>query len=205
MSGTNSSATGGYLTPSTTLAAPPEDDALLDVFQAVIVGASGIPAPLVRPRWQPLPPTQPAFTVDWCAFGITRRAADATAYIAHDPVGPTGQGQDLLQRHESIDVLCTFYGPDSAGNAAALRDDLQVGQNREGLWAVNAGLIDVGEIIAAPELTNEQWVSRSDMTVRIRRQVQRAYPILNILSSQGTIEAAGTIGSIGVADVWSTP
>jgi len=53
-------------------------DAALDaVFQALVVGITGLPGTLVRPRWQPVPPTQPSVTTNWAAIGVTTNAADA--------------------------------------------------------------------------------------------------------------------------------
>jgi hypothetical protein len=48
------------------------DDALVGVLHDMVVGVTGLPASLVRPRWQPQPPTQPSVSTAWCAIGITR-------------------------------------------------------------------------------------------------------------------------------------
>lgn len=176
---TNTSATGGFLTPGAT-PAPLEGAALVAVIQTLVVGITGLGATLVRPRWQPLAPTQPAAGTDWCAVGIMRRTPDANAFIGHDPAG---DGADLLQRHEALEILASFYGPHCEGYAATLRDGLQVGQNRETLHAAYMGLADCGDVLHVPELVNGGWIDRADFSFVLNRQVRRTYPVLNILSA----------------------
>ena len=111
----NTSATGGYLSPDV-VSPPLEGDDLDDEFQEAVVGITGLAGSLVRPRWQPGNPKQPEPTVDWCAIGITTQTPDATPHIQHSGAG---NGKDTLKRHELINVLCTFYGPNSKRNAAS--------------------------------------------------------------------------------------
>ncbi|MCY1560934.1 hypothetical protein D9M68_981320 [compost metagenome] len=56
-------------------------------------------------------------------------------------------------------------------------------QNSEAMRAKNMAFVEVGEIIAAPELINQQWVRRYDLRIRLRRKIERTYPVLNILSA----------------------
>lgn len=175
----NTSATGGYLPPS--VASPPlEGDALDAEFQKAVVGITGLPGAMVRPRWQPGNPKQPEPGVDWCAIGVTLQTPDATPHIQHDPAG---NGLDRLKRHEAINVLCTFYGPNGMRYAATLRDGLQMPQNLEALALVNIGLNNAGDITAVPELINQQWVKRYDIPLTFSRQVVREYGVLNVLSA----------------------
>lgn len=163
------------------MATPPLEDADLDrQFQMAVVGITGIPGPLVRPRWQPIPPKTPEASVDWCAIGITQQMADAGGYIKH--VG-ADQGHDDYIRHEDIEVLCTFYGPHAQRHAAMLRDGFAIPQNIEALNHVGIGFVDADSIRAVPELFNQQWVKRYDLQLRFRRKVQRTYAVLNILSA----------------------
>ena len=177
------SSTGGFLTPNTS-PAPLEDAALGDFLQALIVGLTGIDGSLVRPRWQPQPPNLPTNTTTWAAIGIRGRVAQAFAYEAHDP---TGNGQDFMQRHEELDILCSFYGPGGEGMASTVRDGLSVEQNRSYLTAAGMGLIACGDTTSAPELVNNLWYYRVDMPIHIRRDVTRSYKILNLLSASGDI------------------
>jgi len=179
----NTSATGGYLSP--TVVSPPLEDADLDaLLQPVVIGITGLPGNMVRPRWQPGNPKQPEPSVNWCAIGVTVIKPDAGAYIEH--VG-AGSGQDNMQRHEEIELACTFYGPLAGTYAAMLRDGLSIPQNLDLLQLQAVGLIDCTDARAIPELVNQQWVRRFDITARFRRQVKRSYGILNILSANGTI------------------
>src|SRR5438477_12482433 len=134
----NDSSTGGYLVP--TSAPPLEDDALDEFLQGAVVGMTGLAGTLVRPRWQnPVPKLREA-TVDWCAIGIISETPEFSSYTAHyrgepsNPNDPTGQGFDLQIRHETLEVMVSFYGPNSRGNAKLFRDGISVGQNRESFF-----------------------------------------------------------------------
>ncbi len=179
----NTSATGGYLSPQPETD-PAEDVALEDQLQAIVAGITGIPGHLVRPRWQPVPPKQPSVDTDWCAIGIVRITPDDNAVIAHQPAG---EGTDALQRHETIEVLASFYGPGGYRGAARLRDGFPVAQNREAMFLIGMGFIDTDAIVSAPDLVNQQWLRRADLAFRLRRRIDRTYPVLHLLSAAGTI------------------
>lgn len=122
----------------------------------------------------------PAGDVTWAAIGITNRRADTNAVVIH---GPTGNGADTIQRHEEFDLLCSFYGPAADDAASLLREGLSVAQNREPLFLADMGLVSASDTITAPALINDRWQYRIDMTVTIRRQIRRTYPVLNILTA----------------------
>ncbi|MGF6837063.1 hypothetical protein QF001_000930 [Paraburkholderia youngii] len=180
------SSTGGYLSPA--VASPPlEDDALTAIFQQMIVGITGLPGNMVRPRWQPNPPKQPEPTTNWCALGIAVQTLDDGPAIIHNGAG---NGSDTYIRHEQIDVIASFYGPNAMQNAQLLADGLAIPQNLEQLKANDMNSVDTGEIRAAPDLINEQWVRRYDMQLTFRRKITRAYNVLTILTATGTIQAS---------------
>lgn len=188
MSG-NTSATGGYLQPTSTV--PPEGDALDDILQEMVVGITGLNDQLVRPRWQPDPPGQPAVDVNWAGVGVISRTALDFPYIVHNPAG---NGTDVLRRHNELEVQVSFYGPNADLLAEQLRDGLYISQNREQLAAHGIALIEVGQSIHAPELINNvQWLDRVDITVRIRQVVERVYAIENILSAPGEFQTNGSL------------
>jgi hypothetical protein len=137
----------GYLGPTTeTLDGDPWDDFLHDT----IAGITGFDGTLVRPRWQPQPPTTPARTVDWCAFGVMSVAADFEPWINHYSDPPPGF--DPMQRMERQTVLVSFYGPNAQANAGILRDGIYVDQNRA-LFRENAvGIIEVSPLTRNSEL-----------------------------------------------------
>jgi hypothetical protein len=180
----NDSSTGGYLSPAAS-PAPLEGQALNRFLQGIVVGITGLPGNMVRPRWQAEPPNIPAFGVDWAAIGIIDRKADTFASQIHSP---TGNGSDTVYRQEILEVLCSFYGPDADQYASYLREGLSVSQNRETLQQNAFGLIDVGDVKTVPDFVKERWIYRVDVTIRFRRAIEYVYPVLNILSSGITLE-----------------
>ncbi|MGX5887797.1 phage neck terminator protein [Burkholderia gladioli] len=178
----NDSSTGGYLAP--TVEAPPdEDDALDNLLHDLIAGVTALDGSLVRPRWQPTVPKQPAPNVNWCAFGVSDQEPDANPVIQHDG---TGDGSDTYIRHEGIEVACTFYGPNAKGYAQRLADSLAIPQNREALGLNDMAFVGVSKILPAPDYVNQQWIRRYDITFTLRRKITRTYPVLNLLSVHAT-------------------
>lgn len=174
----NTSASGGYLTPAG--APTPADGALEDILQPMVVGITGLPGKMVRPRWQSGNPKQPEPNVDWCAFGVMHTKQDTNPAIEHDG---TGDGADQYQRHQDVTLLATFYGPNAQAYGQLLSDGMYVPQNSEALKALNMVFVEAGDLIAAPDLLNQQWVRRYDLRIRLRRKIERTYPVLNILSA----------------------
>lgn len=174
----NTSATGGVLLP---LGAPPADDDALDaLLQAAIASITGLDGTLVRPRWQPSVPKQPEAAVNWCAIGVMFSQPDNDAWIALDPANPL---QSLYYRHEAFECLASFYGPQSKQYAATLRDGLEIDQNRETLAANAIAYVGVGVLRSIPELVNQQWIKRTDLTIDFRRKVTRTYAIESLLAA----------------------
>lgn len=181
----NDSTATGYLVP--TAQSPPLEDAALDaVFQQMIVGLTGLPGNMVRPRWQPTVPKQPEPNVNWCAIGVTNSEADPNPAMIHNPAG---DGSDTLQRNEILTVLASFYGPNASANAAQARDGIFVSQNNAMLGTYSMGLVSAGPKRPAPELVNQQWIRRYDFEIKVRREIIRTYNVLNILSADGTVDS----------------
>jgi hypothetical protein len=177
----NTSATGGYLTP---IADDLTDDGLDDLFAAAIVGVSGLAGDLVRPRWQPTAPRQPPADVNWCAVGVTDETPDATAYVEHDPNGgPQGFGQDNLARNVDLTVLVTFYGPNAKSLANLVRDGFAIPQNRDALQESYISFVNADTIRAVPEQLNGQWIKRYDLPLHFQRTINRSYAIQTIESA----------------------
>lgn len=162
---------------STSYPGPAEDTDLDAVFQALVVGITGLDGTLVRPRWQAAPPKQPEPTVTWCAIGVMSQTPNDGASINHDGSANGGLGADVVTRHESIEILASFYGPQSQAYARYFRDGLSLPQNTEGLGAIGIRWVDCGPVRTAPELVNQQWVRRQDMSVRFNRKTQAVYGI----------------------------
>lgn len=174
------SSSGGYLLPTTT---PPPDGLTLEQFiQTVIVGISGYVGDLVRPRWQIAPPKQPDALVDWIAFGIQEDGTSGYAFVS----ASDGSIQ-TLGRQTSLQIQMSFYGPNCVGNAAAFRDGFQIQQNLEAMTLANMGFTDCSQITRSPELVNERWFNRTELTLVLALRVQRSYQVLSFASAGGII------------------
>jgi hypothetical protein len=137
-------------------------------LQELVAGITGLDPALVRPRWQPVPPTTPNVSVDWVGCG---------------------EGIDILRRHENVTYSCSFYGPHSADLAAILRDGILVEQNRAVLRVNAVGLTEVTEVRRATELFREQFRDRHDLNILLKREVRRTYNVRNLSRAIGTITA----------------
>lgn len=175
----NTSATGGVLTQT---AGPAEGQTLRRFLQTLVAGVTGLTGDKVRQSWQPNPPPVPAIDVDWCGISIVASRADENAYVQ-----PLSAGGAYLVRHEELDVLCAFYGPGCMDNAGRLRDGLQLSQNRETLLLADMGLVGCSDMIHTPELVNDRYFDRADLTMTLRRKVKRTYAILSFVSVNGVV------------------
>jgi hypothetical protein len=167
---------------------PLADDPLADGLQAAIAGISGLPGKLVRPRWQPQPPPQPPVATTWAALGVTEQVPDANGYIKHNGLSAGGLGDSYLQRHESLTVLVSFYGPQCQRFAERLGQGLLIESNREGLDALGIKLHSIGALRHVPELINDQWLRRVDVEIRFRRQLNYVYSVRNIVAADIYLE-----------------
>jgi hypothetical protein len=187
----NDSTVAGYLTPVDTTEKPLEDAALTAVFQTMVSGVTGLAGAMVRPRWQSVPANMPSQQTDWCAIGITKSDPDPWGVVVHYPQDADADpdsGYDQLQQHEVLCILCTFYGPNSSGNASLLRGGLQIAQNREQLQLGGFGLKSVGPAVQVAEQINNLWVPRVDVELEVKYELVRTYQVRNIKSSGGTIK-----------------
>lgn len=170
-----------YITPTSTEPLP-GGLTLNQFIQTVLVGISGLINTLVRPMWQVEPPKQPDLAVNWMGFGVAVSAPDANSYLDQDEDEDT-----VSQRHETLEVSCAIYGPDAMEIAGVLRDGFQVPQNLEGLRAANMGFVEVGPARHVPDLINERFFNRVQLSIFLRREIQRIYPVPFLLSAEGTI------------------
>lgn len=180
---TNTTATGGYLQPATT--SYESDDPLADVIGDVAAGILALDRNLVRPRFQlGSPPQMPMPTVNWIALGTTVvREQSMRGIQTH--VGD-GDGKNWLQTPERHELLLSFYGPKGATLARSLRDGLKVEPNRYALRAAGLSYCGSDPIVVLGEQINSSWYRRVDMSVRFDGIVIRDYPVLNLLSAQGS-------------------
>lgn len=178
----NTSATGGYLVQ--TELPLPGGLTLLQFLQQVIVGVVGLQGEMVRPKFQKnVPKVLPNPEDNWCAFSIAQQTPDATAF---HKVKESGNGS-VLTRHIELTIDCSFYGSQCQENAGKLRDGLEISQNRDVLRSGNMGVKEVGASVYVPELHGQVWFPRCDITVIIKRQVDKDFSVLDLTGSIGTI------------------
>lgn len=174
----NSSA-AGYLRSDT---APLYDKDLEDIFQRVVVGVTGLPGQLVRPRYQPDPPTMPGFDVDWASLGVAVQDDMWDAFRVTNP-----DGSYTVEGQETILVTVSFSGPNHSAFARAWRDGLRIGQNRDDLTAQKIAFHSFAETAVLPALLKEQWVKRSEVRGTFHRWAVRHYPVLTIQAADADI------------------
>lgn len=154
------------------------DQGLEDIFQGLIVGITSLQGKMVRPRWQNEPPPLPKISENWCAFGVKNTRSDDGPYFQQNK-----EDMDNI-RHESIEVLLSFYGPQGQHYANLLKDGLGIPQNIAQIRAHKIKFTGCGEILTAPDFLNNQYVHRYDMTATFNRQVKRSYAIETFESFQ---------------------
>lgn len=173
-----------YIRPSSTVGLP-NDLTLTQFIQTVMVGLSGLSGTLVRPKWQAEPPKNPPdITTNWMALGIDLAIPDANGYIS------PGDDDGLdSQRHETLDVGCSIYGPEALEIYGLIRDGFQIPQNREALTEANMGFVEILPARKIPELVNERFYNRVETSVILRREIIRSYGVPTIISATGVIYA----------------
>ena len=176
MSMGNDSTTPGYLTPIGD--APAYDEALERLISRWIRGLTGLDKSVVLPQWTDPQPEIPKNGTTWCAFGVGIVQEDS--YPAFVQQTDTSVQQWSF---ESIDLNCSFYGPQGLTTATQFRDGLQVAQNNAELNAVGMTFQDCSQLMNLPELINYQWVRRYDLHITLRRKIIRSYGVNSLLSA----------------------
>lgn len=169
----------GYLLPVGDL--PPYDADLERLISRWIRGVTGLETSLVYPRWTDPQKTIPKNGTTWCAFGITTVPdGDSPAFI---------QSEENTEQwvHETIEVLCCFYGPLGMTVAALFKSGILVPQNNAQLNKSGLTLKHCGSIYNLPELINNQWVRRYDLSIQLRRKVVRTYNVKSFLDGDVTL------------------
>lgn len=167
------SSMGGPLLPDPSTD-PPLGISFEDFMQQVVAGITGLPAPLVRPRWQPEAPNMPDAGTDWIAFGMQQTDSDDYPAVLHT------DGVDTLYRDEEFDLMGSFFGTKAEYYAKTLRDGLLIQTNLDVLRQAGVAFVSAGSLIRAPSLVKELWLNKFDMTLHFRRRITRTYPVLNL-------------------------
>lgn len=188
-----------YITPASTQGFP-GGITITQFIQTVMVGLSGLPGTMVRPKWQVEPPKNPPnVSTNWLAIGIDLAVPDANGYI-----GSIGDTDLTSQRHETLDVGCSFYGPDALEYYGIVRDGFQIPQNREALGASNMGFVEILPGRKIPDLVNERFYNRVETSVILRREIIRTYGVPTIISASGVIYAPGINNDLDYSLAWKT-
>lgn len=178
----NTSATGGYLVATNESL---EGIPFRRFIGSVLVSISGLPPANVRPAWQTNPPPIPDVDTNWMAFGQTNRRGN---YSTYQRVSDDGNESFQLQQEE-CDFALTVYGPDCLEIAGNVRDAFDIQQNQAQLQISGMGVIGITDILHVPELINDRYFDRADMTITIRREIRRNYKVLSFTGVYGTIKA----------------
>lgn len=170
----NTSTENGWLTP--TDSNDVHDQVLERKISDWITGLTGMTGDVIFPRWQSDPVrSRPAMDVTWCAFGVTEVDDGANSIFIQ-------QDDDAqLWRHQTLDVLFSFYGPQGQNRAVSFRDGLSVPQNNDMLKSTGLTFNSCGRLLSVPDLINNQWQRRYDLPVRLRRKLTRQYGVKSIL------------------------
>lgn len=176
------STAAGFLVPTLVVAEPINDEAFEDLIQATIVGILGrIPPSLVRPRWQPNPPNQPDLDTNWVAFGIVHSEPDVyAAEIQAEVPGAPATIMHHVVRTIRVNVLLSFYGPQSSANEATLRAGLSIGQNRDILLDNNVAVVELQGPTIVPALLKQTWVRRVDSMLILNRAIDHVYEVQSV-------------------------
>lgn len=169
------STTAGYLTPSGEQ--PAYDTDLERLISRWIRGVTGLDVSLIYPRWTDPQLTIPKNGTTWCAFGVTGIQEDFNpAYV---------QGEEIAEQwsHETISLILCFYGPQGLAAATRFRDGMLVPQNNDTLKQSGLTFLQQGRILNLPELINNQWVRRYDISVDLRRKIIRTYGIQSLAAA----------------------
>jgi hypothetical protein len=167
-----------YVLPTQTT--PPPNGLTLEQFlQTVVVGISGLPGNMVRPKWQVAPPKQPDLDVNWIGMGVDASTPNANAYLTEDNSGLSFTSQ----RIERLDIGLSIYGPSALSIYGLIRDGFQIPNNLFQLYNAAMGFIEVTVGQHVPDLVNERFINRVVTTVSLVRLVQRFYGVPSIVAA----------------------
>ncbi len=155
--------------------APPED-----VIRLYLSALTGIDKTLVRKRWLNKVGKQPELGTDWIAVGVEGVTTWGTPYSDNQKI------PDIQNRisQQTLKFRASFYGSNSAELSDKAREGLCMVQNNNQLkrYGLTVQSVD-DEVLHLPDLQDEQWVDRYDLTFRIGRSVSREYGIRTIIAA----------------------
>lgn len=188
----NTSATGGYLTPTNAI---DDDQALRRILHGFIAGLTGLVAAMVRPAWQGNQPSIPDNGTNWCAYQVNNFTAGQAYQVRVDA------DDDLaFYQYETFDLVASFYGANCERYCSIVRDGLQLSQNREAMYLQGISVVGGVTITHVPELINSVWQDRCDITVGMAREYVRRYDVLHFASAGGDV-----ITDTDIVYPWASP
>lgn len=174
------STTQGFLAPVNTYGSL-DDQALARFIQPMVAGITGLDPILARAAWQPEPPDEPDFGVDWCLVRLENREPDTFSWE-----GSYLEGSAVIHgviRHELLNFRAAFQGPNSEAMTERFSLGLALAQNREYLTQQGYGLVETGKPIIIPVLRNERWLYTVDLPFTLRRRQQVAYTVKPLIAA----------------------
>lgn len=179
----------------------PGDLTVTQFIQSVLVGLSGLPGTMVRPKWQAEPPKNPpGIDESWISFGINLGIQNNDPYIA---TSPTDNTAIVSQRQQALDVGISIYGPLALEIFGIIRDGWHIPQNTQALTAANMGFTSMAPARSIPDLQNGRFYNRVETSVVLQQQVNRTYKVPTILSASGVI-LAPTSNDIDYSLAWDS-
>lgn len=164
----------GYLAPTDIGL---NDNAFEDFLHDLFEGLTSLPGNLIRPSWQLEPPQLPELGTNWISFGIIETIDENIASEIF-----RGDLDMVVARGQEVTVQVSAFGPTADNTVSLIREGIQLEQNREILRLNNIGFIETTRVINTSLEINKRWSKRRDFNLRLRRIVQRTYPIRTILS-----------------------
>jgi hypothetical protein len=125
--------------------------------------------------------------------GLTGCGIADAAHVSTISLFETGQltqlegGFTRVVRNEILEVIASFYGPNSDANAELFAMGMSLAQNREALLLNGFGLVEVEDSRTVPALMKERWLAGVDVPFRMRRQQIYDYPTAVLVAANGTL------------------
>lgn len=167
-----SSQIDGYLSQETNVK---YDDDLNLILNEWVKSITGISEELVRPLWQTDAPNIPEKDVNWISFGVSNFDSE-NLYFQQNA------NDSSSKNNEELTILMRFYGKDAQSIANNFKASIQIPQNNYQLNKLGLTYHRSSNVSNFPELYNNQWFKRFDLTVYLRRRNDRTYQIKTIES-----------------------